>query len=65
MILNIYIFKKVVWKTFFLDLFMQKRLLLPLPPMNLGTGQHPKVEVSRPDVPGETHFKGSQLQLII
>lgn len=24
-----------------------------------------KVEVSRPDVPEETHFKGSQLQLII
>lgn len=24
-----------------------------------------KVEVSRPDVPKETHFKGSQLQLII
>ena len=43
-----------------------------LPPMQfskqkaeLSAGQYRKVEVSRPDVPEETHFKGSQLQLII
>lgn len=67
-----YFLKNEVWKTFFWDLFLLNSLVptyathaVTKEKGELRTGLYKKVEVSRPDVPEETHFKGSQLQLII